>query len=64
MELSTTSAAVLTLLQIERSFGNEVWRLTANEIIWSVYYISVAAELDLLLLIFDRRSPEICLQLY
>ncbi len=30
-----TPAAVLTPLLIERSFGNEVWRLTANEIVWT-----------------------------
>ena len=29
-------AAVLTPLMIERSFGNDVWLLTANEIVWSV----------------------------
>lgn len=31
-----TPAAVLTPLMVERSFGNEVWRLTANEIVWTV----------------------------
>ncbi len=31
-----TPAAVLTPLLIERSFGNEVWRLTANEIVWTI----------------------------
>lgn len=31
-----TPAAVLTPLLIERSFGNEVWRLTANEMVWTV----------------------------
>lgn len=31
-----TPAAVLTPLMIERSFGNDVWRLTANEIVWTV----------------------------
>ena len=31
-----TPAAVLTPLMIERSFGGEVWRLTANEIVWTV----------------------------
>ncbi len=31
-----TPAAVLTPLMIERSFGSEVWRLTANEIVWTV----------------------------
>lgn len=30
-----TPAAVLTPLMIERSFGGEVWRLTANEIVWT-----------------------------
>jgi DHA3 family macrolide efflux protein-like MFS transporter len=30
-----TPAAVLTPLMIERSFGSEVWRLTANEMIWT-----------------------------
>lgn len=29
-------AGVLTPLQIGRSFGGEVWRLTANEIVWTV----------------------------
>lgn len=31
-----TPAAVLTPLLIERSFGNSVWMLSANEIVWSV----------------------------
>lgn len=31
-----TPAAVLSPLLVERSFGNEVWRLTANEIVWTV----------------------------
>ncbi len=30
-----TPAAVLTPLLIERSFGNSVWMLSANEIVWS-----------------------------
>lgn len=29
-------AMVLSPLMIERTFGNEVWRLTANEILWTV----------------------------
>ena len=31
-----TPAAVLAPLMIVRTFGNEVWRLTANELVWSV----------------------------
>jgi DHA3 family macrolide efflux protein-like MFS transporter len=31
-----TPAAFLTPIMIERSYGNEVWRLTANEMIWTV----------------------------
>lgn len=31
-----TPAAVLTPLMVERSFGSDVWFLTANEIVWSV----------------------------
>lgn len=31
-----TPAAVLTPLLVERSFGSDVWRLTANEIVWTV----------------------------
>lgn len=31
-----TPAAFLTPIMIERSFGPEVWRLTANEIVWTV----------------------------
>ncbi|MCC3863763.1 MFS transporter [Terrisporobacter petrolearius] len=31
-----TPAAVLSPLLVERSFGNEVWRLTTNEIVWTV----------------------------
>jgi len=31
-----TPVAVLSPLLVERSFGNEVWRLTANEIVWTV----------------------------
>lgn len=31
-----TPAAVLTPLMIERTFGGEVWRLTANEVVWTV----------------------------
>ncbi len=30
-----TPAAVLTPLMVERSFGSEVWRLTANEMVWT-----------------------------
>ncbi len=30
-----TPAAILTPLMIERTFGNEVWRLTANEMVWT-----------------------------
>ncbi len=30
-----TPAAVLTPLMIERSFGSDIWRLTANEIVWT-----------------------------
>lgn len=31
-----TPAAFLSPLMIERSFGSEVWRLSANEIVWTV----------------------------
>jgi len=31
-----TPAAVLTPLLVERSFGSDVWRLTANEVSWTV----------------------------
>ena len=31
-----TPAAVLSPLMVQRSFGSEVWRLTANEIVWTV----------------------------
>lgn len=31
-----TPASVLTPLMVERSFGHEVWRLTANEVVWTV----------------------------
>ena len=31
-----TPAMVLSPLMIARTFGNEVWRLTANEIIWTI----------------------------
>ncbi|HHV64852.1 MAG TPA: MFS transporter [Peptococcaceae bacterium] len=31
-----TPAAVLTPLLVERSFGSDVWRLTANEMVWTV----------------------------
>lgn len=31
-----TPAAVLTPLLVERSFGSDVWRLTANEMVWVV----------------------------
>ena len=33
--LLTTPAFTLTPLMIERTFGNEVWRLTVHEIVWS-----------------------------
>jgi DHA3 family macrolide efflux protein-like MFS transporter len=33
--LLLTPAAVLTPLMIERTFGNEVWRLTVNELVWA-----------------------------
>jgi DHA3 family macrolide efflux protein-like MFS transporter len=32
----TTPAAVLTPLLVERSFGSDVWRLTANEMVWTI----------------------------
>lgn len=31
-----TPAAVLSPLLVERSFGNDVWRLTANEMVWTI----------------------------
>lgn len=31
-----TPAAVLSPLLVERSFGSDVWRLTANEIVWTI----------------------------
>lgn len=31
-----TPAAVLTPLLVERSFGSDVWRLTANEVVWTI----------------------------
>ena len=31
-----TPAAVLSPLMVERNFGNEVWRLTANEMVWTI----------------------------
>lgn len=31
-----TPAAVLTPLMVERSFGSDVWRLTANEMVWTI----------------------------
>ena len=31
-----TPAAVLSPLMVERTFGSDVWRLTANEIVWTV----------------------------
>ncbi|QQO08849.1 MFS transporter [Breznakiella homolactica] len=31
-----TPAMALTPLMVERSFGSEVWRLTANEMVWTV----------------------------
>ncbi len=31
-----TPAAVLTPLLVGRSFGNDVWRLTANEMVWTI----------------------------
>lgn len=31
-----TPAMVLSPLMVERTFGNEVWRLTANEITWTI----------------------------
>lgn len=31
-----TPTAVLTPLMVERTFGSEVWRLTANEVVWTV----------------------------
>jgi len=37
--LLITPAFTLTPLLIERTYGNEVWRLTAHEIVWSVAMI-------------------------
>lgn len=31
-----TPAAVLTPLLVERTFGSDVWRLTANEMVWTI----------------------------
>lgn len=31
-----TPATVLSPLLVERSFGNDVWRLTANEMVWTI----------------------------
>lgn len=31
-----TPAAVLSPLMVERNFGSEVWRLTANEMVWTI----------------------------
>jgi DHA3 family macrolide efflux protein-like MFS transporter len=31
-----TPAAILSPLQVGRSFGNDVWRLTANEMVWGI----------------------------
>jgi DHA3 family macrolide efflux protein-like MFS transporter len=31
-----TPAAFLTPIMIQRSFGDEVWRLTANEMVWTI----------------------------
>ena len=31
-----TPAAVLSPLMVERSFGSDIWRLTANEMVWTV----------------------------
>jgi DHA3 family macrolide efflux protein-like MFS transporter len=38
--LLLTPAFVLTPLMIERTFGNEIWRLTVNEIVWSCALIA------------------------
>ncbi len=45
-----TPAAVLTPLLVERTFGSDVWRLTANEMVWTIgsliggVYISLRGE--------------------
>lgn len=31
-----TPAAILNPLMVERSFGGEIWRLTANEVVWTI----------------------------
>ncbi len=31
-----TPAAILTPLMVERSFGSDVWKLTANEMVWTI----------------------------
>ncbi|MEG0179637.1 MAG: MFS transporter [Oscillospiraceae bacterium] len=36
MMFLVTPACILTPLMVARSFGEEVWRLTANEMLWSV----------------------------
>ncbi|HHX73726.1 MAG TPA: MFS transporter [Firmicutes bacterium] len=47
-----TPAAVLTPLLVERSFGSDVWRLTANEVAWTVgslvggVYVSVHGDFN------------------
>ncbi|NLT94206.1 MAG: MFS transporter [Clostridia bacterium] len=45
-----TPAAVLTPLLVERTFGGEVWRLTANEMVWTIgslvggFFVSLKGE--------------------
>jgi DHA3 family macrolide efflux protein-like MFS transporter len=45
-----TPAAVLTPLLVERTFGGDVWRLTANEMVWTIgtmiggIYVSLRGE--------------------
>lgn len=57
-----TPAAFLTPVLVERSFGNEVWRLTANEISWTAgsllggAFVALHGE-------FKRKIPAMCLSI-
>jgi DHA3 family macrolide efflux protein-like MFS transporter len=57
-----TPAAVLTPLLVERSFGGDVWRLTANEVVWTVGSLIGGAFVSLRGEFKDKiRTAAICL---
>jgi DHA3 family macrolide efflux protein-like MFS transporter len=60
-----TPAAILTPLLVERTFGSEIWRLTLNEIAWTVGSIFGGVFVTLKAKIHDKaKTVAICLMAF